>query len=662
MAKHETSWILELVDNITKPLRNITGVTDETRNTVDKVTASIGDLDEETRAFAERSLKSHRELSEEIQKEQNEIKKLTNWLEDLGDQIDPLKKAQIDFDIKQAQTKARRYQEQLVEIEHELKQIENAPDKKKMEANWGAAVVVANQTAELVEKALGTFDFAVGIEATRTQIQRLTGESGDRLDELTAKAHRLGKVYKEDPAEIAKAANVMTQQIGGSFDENFALIEAGYQKGANLNGDFLDQLKEYPTFIKQVGLSASEMVAITAQANKEGVFSDKALDSIKEANLSLREMGQPQIDALKGIGLEAKDLADKTAFEAVQMISRSMDGATDQAKQLVLADIFKGAGEDAGLGWVEGLGSIDMDINKIESVQEAGAGIRGWLAGLESSFANTFGSIVTNANELSGVTTMIASMIPIIQTLSKVTWVQNAATKAMTAVQWLWNVALNANPIGLVIAGVAALVGVVTWAWSEFEGFRKIVMGVWEVMKLFAVVIKDLVIQRLKDMLSGITGLGSALMKFFKGDWEGAWEAGKQAVTDLSGIEAGTEALGKLSTGIADAYATGAEKGAESWAADQEKEKQTTGDYDFSNIAGTEAPTLDGLNKINTPSGSGLGSGGASAPKMLNVTLNVNNNFDVKDGADFINKRDEILDYIVGRMNDTLKDALIAAT
>ncbi len=531
-----------------------------------------------------------------------------------------------------------------------------------MEANWGAAVVVANQTAELVEKALGTFDFAVGIEATRTQIQRLTGESGDRLDELTAKAHRLGRVYKEDPAEIAKAANVMTQQIGGSFDENFALIEAGYQKGANLNGDFLDQLKEYPTFIKQVGLSASEMVAITAQANKEGVFSDKALDSIKEANLSLREMGQPQIDALKGIGLEVKDLADKTAFEAVQIISRSMDGATDQAKQLVLADIFKGAGEDAGLGWVEGLGSIDMDINKIESVQEAGAGIRGWLAGLESSFANTFGSIVTNANELSGVTTMIASMIPIIQTLSKVTWIQNAATKAMTAVQWLWNVALNANPIGLVIAGVAALVGVVTWAWSEFEGFRKIVMGVWEVMKLFAVVIKDLVIQRLKDMLSGITGLGSALMKFFKGDWEGAWEAGKQAVTDLSGIEAGKEALGKLSKGIADAYATGAEKGAESWAADQEKEKQTTGDYDFSNMAGTEAPKLDGLNKINTPSGSGSGSGGTSAPKMLNVTLNVNNNFDVKDGADFNNKRDEILDYIVGRMNDTLKDALIAAT
>jgi hypothetical protein len=34
-------------------------------------------------------------------------------------------------------------------------------------------------------------------------------------------------------------------------------------------------------------------------------------------------------------------------------------------------------------------------------------------------------------------------------------------TKAVTAAQWLWNVALNANPIGLIIAGVGALIAAV---------------------------------------------------------------------------------------------------------------------------------------------------------------------------------------------------------
>jgi len=661
MAKHETSWILRMVDEITKPLRDATKAADGTRSTVERVTSSLDDMSAENRAAAESSLKAHADLTRELEEEQKEIKKLTSWLEDLGDQVDPLTKAQIDFKVRDAQTKARRYEEQLVNIEEELHKIEDGPDTAKLKANWGGAVVVANQTYELMEKALGAFDFAVGIEETRTKIQRMTGESGDRLDELTAKAHRLGRVYKEDPAEIAKAANAMTKQIGGSYEENFALIEAGYQKGANINDDFLDQLKEYPTFIKQLGLTQSQAIALTAKAGKEGIFSDKALDSLKEGNLSLREMGQTQIDALKGIGLETEDLAGKTAFEAIQMVVRSMDGMSAQAKQLALADIFKGAGEDAGTAWIEGLGSIDLDINNIESVQESGAGIRGWLADLESSFANTFGSIVANANELSGVTTVIASMIPIVSTLSKVSWVQTAASKAAAAGQWLWNAALSANPIGLVIAGVAALVAGVVWAWNEFEGFRMAVMGVWEVMKLFGQVIQDLVIQRIKGMLSGITGLGSALMKFFTGDWQGAWEAGKQAVTDLSGIEAGSEALDKLSTGIAGAYATGAEKGAESWAADQEKEGKKATDIENPLLTPTN-PTLDGITNVGgSTKGTGTGTGASSTPKMLNFTMNVNNNFSVKDGADFMARKEEILDYVLGRMNDTMKDALIAA-
>jgi len=661
MAKHETSWILRMVDEITKPLRDATKAADGTRSTVERVTSSLDDMSAENRAAAESSLKAHADLTRELEEEQKEIKKLTSWLEDLGDQVDPLTKAQIDFKVRDAQTKARRYEEQLVNIEEELHKIEDGPDTAKLKANWSEAVVVANQTAELVEKAISGISFTANIEELRTNIQRMTDASSDELDDLTEKVYRLGEVFKESPEEIAKAANVMTKQIGGSYQENLKLIEDGFKKGANINGDFIDQLKEYPAFIKQVGLTSAQAIALTAKANKEGIFSDKALDSIKEANLSLREMGKPQIDALKGIGLEAEDLAGKTAFEAVQMISKSMQGATDQAKQLALTDIFKGAGEDAGLGWIEGLANVDLDINKIPSVETAGSSITGWLADLKSSFSSTFGEIGSNAVAMAPVITAVSTMIPLISTLSKVSWVQTAASKAAAAGQWLWNAALSANPIGLVIAGVAALVAGVVWAWNEFEGFRMAVMGVWEVMKLFGQVIQDLVIQRIKGMLSGITGLGSALMKFFTGDWQGAWEAGKQAVTDLSGIEAGSEALDKLSTGIAGAYATGAEKGAESWAADQEKEGKKATDIENPLLTPTN-PTLDGITNVGgSTKGTGTGTGASSTPKMLNFTMNVNNNFSVKDGADFMARKEEILDYVLGRMNDTMKDALIAA-
>lgn len=44
----------------------------------------------------------------------------------------------------------------------------------------------------------------------------------------------------------------------------------------------------------------------------------------------------------------------------------------------------------------------------------------------------------------------------------------------------------------------------------------------------------------------------------------------------------------------------------------------------------------------------------------MNSTLNVTNNFNVKDGADFMARKDEILNYVVGRLNDAMKDATIA--
>jgi len=58
------------------------------------------------------------------------------------------------------------------------------------------------------------------------------------------------------------------------------------------------------------------------------------------------------------------------------------------------------------------------------------------------------------------------------------------ATKLAEAGQWLWNVALDANPIGIVIVAIGALVAGVIYAYTHFEGFRNVVNDVWEAMKL----------------------------------------------------------------------------------------------------------------------------------------------------------------------------------
>lgn len=52
------------------------------------------------------------------------------------------------------------------------------------------------------------------------------------------------------------------------------------------------------------------------------------------------------------------------------------------------------------------------------------------------------------------------------------------ATGAMTAGQWALNVALNANPVGLVVAGIGLLIGAFVIAYKKSEGFREMINSI----------------------------------------------------------------------------------------------------------------------------------------------------------------------------------------
>jgi phage-related protein len=66
-----------------------------------------------------------------------------------------------------------------------------------------------------------------------------------------------------------------------------------------------------------------------------------------------------------------------------------------------------------------------------------------------------------------------------------------AAQKILTAAQWLLNAAMDANPIGLIVVGVAALVAGVILAYQKFKPFRAIVDAVGRAIATAAGVIKN---------------------------------------------------------------------------------------------------------------------------------------------------------------------------
>ncbi|QAR31118.1 hypothetical protein EQP59_07130 [Ornithobacterium rhinotracheale] len=109
--------------------------------------------------------------------------------------------------------------------------------------------------------------------------------------------------------------------------------------------------------------------------------------------------------------------------------------------------------------------------------------------------------------------------------------------------QWAWNLAMSMNPIGLVVAAIVVLIGVVVLLWNKFAWFRGAILGVWEVLKGLGNTIKNYVINRFKEMLSGIMGIGQALVKFFSGDFTGAIKTGGEAIKNLMGKNSAAQAI-----------------------------------------------------------------------------------------------------------------------
>lgn len=219
------------------------------------------------------------------------------------------------------------------------------------------------------------YDYNKGLmEATRLT-QQFTGLTGNEMKSVRNEVLAVSDTFGLDFTETMQSANTMSKAFGISVSESLKIMQDGLVSGANANGEFLDTIKEYPRYFKEAGLSAEEMVAISTQATKEGIFSDKGVDTIKEGNLRLREMTTATAAALDGIGISSKqvqkDLQDgsKTTFQVMQEVANKLKELPQSSAAVgsAIADIFGGPGEDAGLAYIEMLGNIELDMDKVKA-------------------------------------------------------------------------------------------------------------------------------------------------------------------------------------------------------------------------------------------------------------------------------------------------------
>lgn len=137
-------------------------------------------------------------------------------------------------------------------------------------------------------------------------------------------------------------------------------------------------------------------------------------------------------------------------------------------------------------------------------------------------------------------------LLPVIAAIAAYNTVANTsvmALKAWIVVQKVLNVVMSMNPIGLIVAGVTALIAVVAVCYNKFEGFRAVILTVWDTIKGFAGIIKDLLISRIQSLLGAIGKVGEAFSKLFSGDFSGAWNTAKQAGLLFANVEGKQQAF-----------------------------------------------------------------------------------------------------------------------
>lgn len=219
------------------------------------------------------------------------------------------------------------------------------------------------------------YDYNKGlVEATRLTKQ-FTGLGGDELKAYRNEVQVLADTYGKDFTEVLRSANTLSKQFGIEQQEALGLIKDGFIAGADASGEFMDILREYPAHFNEAGISAEEFVAITANATQQGIFSDKGIDAIKEANIRLREMTTATADALEGIGISSKKVQQDlqsgatTTWEVMQQVSDKLNELPEASAQVgtAIADIFGDQGEDAGLAYLRTLGDIDLSLDNLKS-------------------------------------------------------------------------------------------------------------------------------------------------------------------------------------------------------------------------------------------------------------------------------------------------------
>ncbi len=321
----------------------------------------------------------------------------------------------------------------------------------------GAGVAMIDQNNKLMGS-IDAISQETGIETDKIRELTMALANGkDSISEVTATMDTLGKfgvTTAEDMDTTTKAA--------------LALADANNTTGSDVANNVVPALQMYGLTVDDIGSKSDALTAIT-HSTKYGL--DDVTNILARAGPTASAAGLSFDDMTTMI--EAMGLKGVPARSAVSELNTAIKAAakTSADGKVTIDDLTKSLGMtsaqyDAAKGKIDAAAGSTQAYNKIAEDHV------GLMANLSSWWEKTtdnvgqaltpYSSAFTAMTALGGAMTALNGFLMLNNSLhitsAIVTGASTAATTVATAAQWLFDAALDANPIGIIVLAIAGLV------------------------------------------------------------------------------------------------------------------------------------------------------------------------------------------------------------
>jgi TP901 family phage tail tape measure protein len=360
----------------------------------------------------------------------------------------------------------------------------------------GAGATVGMSEAEIMSFAAGLASVGVEAEAGGTAISTAflkmnsaVKGGGDQLDKFATVAGMSGDEFKKRFAEDSAGAMIAFMEGLKGIDKDGGDV-AGTLKEVGLGGI-------RATDIMLRSANAGELMRNALEIGNDAWSSNTALTKEAEERYKTFEsrwikFKNQVFDVAITIGTALLPVLSDLMAEGVKLIDwlKSADPLTQ--KLIIGAVLFTAAlGPLAyAIGLVMSAGTTYLKVaiamhKGMTALRYSTAAARVqlvWLA-TQQKAAAALGAIRAAAVATSNAFTVAGARAALLRIalfrFAMTARIAAIATGLMTAAQWLLNVALTANPIGIVIVAVVALVAAFVYAYTRFEWFRNFINRFW---------------------------------------------------------------------------------------------------------------------------------------------------------------------------------------